>query len=543
MIVLPVISRELRASSRHAFTYHLRTLGVGLVLFASVFFGLDYGFAPTKGGLLFESLHFTLFCSIWILVPLLTADCISRERREGTLGLLFLTALKSRDIVVAKSFAHGLRALTLWLAVIPVVTIPFLMGGLNILQALMSACVNFSAICFALSAGLLASTIAKSWLQSVFEALLLSVTFILILVLFSGWTYDVLLGASGLFPGVFGAGRMYRRGWGRVDDGSIFVEGLYLLGNAGGDWLSYASPGAISQLTEFGLFLILVSLVVLFLAILLTGFHTRRIWQEEPPSAREIWIQKTFCTPVFWLSFFRKWMRRKLEHNPVGWLEQRTWSGRLITWGWLAVVISLYSAVLTDRSFFRGGNPLQSIMGWLLAGSMALSAAGSFRRERESGVLELLLVSPLAQSEIVNGRLRGLWGQFLPAFGILLGLWSYVLSFDLPGGQDAPVIWFFGVTFVTIPIIGLYFSLRCRTFIGAFFWTFIIGGLIPSVAPMVVLFLAYILMNFGRLWFLPHRIGPSLWASAIQILFAVLCWNWLHDRLRRRAFRLERDVA
>src|SRR5207248_3381535 len=131
MNVLPVISRELRSSARHSFTYNLRVLGVAALVLASFFFGINHGFGPTMGGRLFGSLHFTLFLAIWILVPLLTADCISREQREGTLGLLFMTRLKATDIVIAKGFAHGLRALTLWLAVLPVVTIPFLLGGLS----------------------------------------------------------------------------------------------------------------------------------------------------------------------------------------------------------------------------------------------------------------------------------------------------------------------------------------------------------------------------------------------------------------------------
>ena len=41
--------------------------------------------------------------------------------------------------------------------------------------------------------------------------------------------------------------------------------------------------------------------------------------------------------------------------------------------------------------------------------------SGSFRRERETGVLELLLVAPLSTHQIVWGRLRAIWGQFAPA--------------------------------------------------------------------------------------------------------------------------------
>ncbi len=93
-----------------------------------VLFGLQLGFEPTFGRQLFAVLHCTLLGAIWVLVPMLTADCISRERREGTLGLLFLTPLKGTDIVVAKGLAHGLRAVTLGLAVLPGVDHPVLAG-------------------------------------------------------------------------------------------------------------------------------------------------------------------------------------------------------------------------------------------------------------------------------------------------------------------------------------------------------------------------------------------------------------------------------
>ena len=160
------------------------------------------------------------------------------------------------------------------------------------------------------------------------------------------------------------------------------------------------------------------SLVVLLLSLgllWLAARNVRRRWREEPPSARVQQMEKVFCEPVIGVVFLRGWMRRKLARNPLGWLEQRRWSGRLVTWSWFAIIISVQSAVLTDSNFFRSYGGAQAVMAWLLAGSMAASAAGSFRRERETGVLELLLVSPLTTGQIIGGRLRGLWGQFLPS--------------------------------------------------------------------------------------------------------------------------------
>src|SRR6185369_5833518 len=105
---------------------------------------LDPGFSPSQGGVLFGRLHLTMLCSIWILVPLMTADCISRERREGTLGLLFLTPLTAQGVVLAKALAHGARALTLCLAVLPVLMIPLLIGGVSCQEAVLSVATNFS---------------------------------------------------------------------------------------------------------------------------------------------------------------------------------------------------------------------------------------------------------------------------------------------------------------------------------------------------------------------------------------------------------------
>src|SRR5215472_6711939 len=162
MIVLPVIMRELRAAARHGFTFYLRTLGAAALLLACFFFGLNNEFTPTLGGRLFGYLHCTLFVAIWILVPLLTADCISVERREGTLGLLFLTGLKGSDVVVAKSIAQALRAITIWLAVVPVLALPFLLGGVSWSETLLSVMVNSSAICWGIAAGLVASAWSKA---------------------------------------------------------------------------------------------------------------------------------------------------------------------------------------------------------------------------------------------------------------------------------------------------------------------------------------------------------------------------------------------
>src|SRR3989442_3906756 len=126
------------------------------------------------GGLLFGGFRGPFFLSIWIWVPLLTGDTISREKREGTLGLLFLTPLTPIGIVFGKSLIHAVRAITLFLAMIPALALPFLLGGLTWKDCVVSVLLNSSALVLALAAGLLASTLATDSRRALALALALS---------------------------------------------------------------------------------------------------------------------------------------------------------------------------------------------------------------------------------------------------------------------------------------------------------------------------------------------------------------------------------
>ena len=164
MNALPVIGRELRVEARHAFNYWLRVLGVTVALGIFVVMMLDQqGSASQLGAKLFGNLNTALFIAIWVLVPLLTADCISRERRVGTLGLLLLTRLTSRGVVVGKCLIHGLRAATMLLAALPVLALPFLLGGVTWREDVTALLFDSGSVCLALAAGLIASSCCKQW--------------------------------------------------------------------------------------------------------------------------------------------------------------------------------------------------------------------------------------------------------------------------------------------------------------------------------------------------------------------------------------------
>jgi ABC-type transport system involved in multi-copper enzyme maturation permease subunit len=256
-------------------------------------------------------------------------------------------------------------------------------------------------------------------------------------------------------------------------------------------------------------------------------------------------------------------MRRKLEHNPIGWLEQRSWSGRLVTWGWLGVVTCLYCAALTGSTSFQGIGQVHGLVGWLLGGSMALTAAGSFRRERETGVLELLLVSPLRVQEIISGRLRGLWSQFLPAIGLLVAVQLYLGSIFNYGAfiqqSQSGAVFLQACSFLSVPVIGLYFSLRCRNFMSALLATVTVALVIPVAASAILGWLFWSLSfgppsnltlygyagpaglsfsGYGGPGFYLYRLATlsTGYAAVSQLLLAALCWNRLLWRLKLRQF-------
>src|SRR5262249_25569416 len=140
---------------------------------------------------LFGQLNATLFVAIWVFGPLLTADSISGEKRDGTLGLLFLTPLKPIEIVLAKLATHGLRATTLLLAAMPVLMIAVLNGGVSWADGLRVVMLDVGAVLLALTAGLLASSICREWVRAMILAMCLSCASGIVFVLLQGSTRAV----------------------------------------------------------------------------------------------------------------------------------------------------------------------------------------------------------------------------------------------------------------------------------------------------------------------------------------------------------------
>lgn len=542
----PVILRELRAGSRRWTTYWLRLLAAGAVLAAIAYWLTQPRFAfisPARAGhQIFLLLHWVVLAAIWIIVPMLTADTLSREKREGTLGLLFLTNLSARAIVFAKGAAAGLLALTLWLSVVPIMTVPVLMGGVPSQEIVFSCNVALGSICCALAAGLMASAISRRGAGAVGLALTLS--------FFGHLGFGLLLGIiSDTFwmNGAIGGPRGF----------FLLAAGIYMSWNFHVPAFGTTGAPGVSNGFLIGLLLTpLLSFLIALFAAWLAALVLRRNWQDKPKSKRQTETEKFFLSPVFLTGIFRAWMRRSLEQNPIGWLEKRRVTGRIMSWVWLAIMGSFATTLTYGGSAMRPGefNPLM----WMLLISIAYVAAGSFRRERETGALELILVTPLSERQIIGGRLRGLWSQFLPTFVLWAAVVIY-LSTATPGWRPVELIQF-TVAYFIVPVVGLYFSLRNRFVLLAWLLTLAVCFAVPHLLVWVFRWLAQ--EGFG-FWtqepaFQPPsarnglgRIFPSVYWAVFQLLqntpllamsaqlaLGLLLLRRLRVNLARRSFSL-----
>src|ERR1044072_1141669 len=133
MAFLAVIERELRVIAGRRSTYWTR-FAFALAGVAAAAGQLYVSNQVGRSGPWVGPLQTcTFFLTIFFVVRgvKLTADCLSREKREGTLPLLFLTHLHAHGIVLAKlasALAHSLDRL---LALAPILVLLFLLAGLG----------------------------------------------------------------------------------------------------------------------------------------------------------------------------------------------------------------------------------------------------------------------------------------------------------------------------------------------------------------------------------------------------------------------------
>ena len=574
MNMWPVIERELRTEARRPAMYWMRFYGALVAMVVCVLVLASTAQSPAVlGPRLFSGLNAAFFVAIWLLAPLLTADCISRERREGTLGLLLLTPLKPLGIVSGKSLVHALRSASLLLAMTPMLVLSLLFGGVGWKDGVMAVLLDGSALLLALTAGLLASGWVRDWSRAVLGAELLGLAFGLVFICVNHAGFGIMDSAVYMAPrmrqsptgaALWAAFRQQGGLWHIVSNITSLPFNQYQLMdvlslntsfNSGfrGPWqmqgwsrIWSGWPLTMQQywFSWLGVLGALSGLAAM-LTVIATAFRVGRIWQYTAPSPQKLWLWRTFCTPRFWRSVFRSKMRRALDRNPVGWLHQYSWNARLIKWGWCLAIVMLELWLASSNDAIQSLVSFQYVVAIVMLVTLAFCAASSFRSERETGAMELLLVSPLRERQIIVGRIRGLWGQFFPATGLLLLVWLFLMvfwgdfkgyTFGFAGLNSGTPEWdairlpaLVAGSLVVLPVVGLFFSLGKSNLILSWGLTCVVGLILPSILAGTVY---------------PRTQGsPGLWLACFlgcQLLATVIAGGWLYRNLRQRIFALSR---
>ena len=110
MTFLPIVALDLSVAARRRTNYAKRVGAAVLSIFAALIFLLWLFGSPIaeQGKRMFVTLSTLAFVYALLAGVRVTSDCLSVEKREGTLGLLFLTDLKGYDVVLGKLVSSSL---------------------------------------------------------------------------------------------------------------------------------------------------------------------------------------------------------------------------------------------------------------------------------------------------------------------------------------------------------------------------------------------------------------------------------------------------
>ena len=163
MRFLTVTERELRAAARRKGLYRVRwwtaVCGFGLMVWLAWL--LDSWRSWRGGQELFQVFSVLAYIYTLLVGATGTADCLSRERREGTLGLLFLTNLSSGEIVVGKLLSSILGTVYPLIGLIPILSLPLLGGGVSGGHLWRTALAMLNGIVCAVTMGMMASVVSR----------------------------------------------------------------------------------------------------------------------------------------------------------------------------------------------------------------------------------------------------------------------------------------------------------------------------------------------------------------------------------------------
>ena len=478
MTFLPMVERELRVAARRKSTYRLRTWSVVVALVVGSFSFFPILLIPGPGAIgkpLYTNLTGIVFGLCLLAGALLTADCLSEEKREGTLGLLFLTDLKGYDVVLGKFMAMSLNAIYGLLAILPITGLSLLLGGIGGGEFWRMTLALLNTLFFSLTTGTLVSALGLD------SQRVMGATLVLVIL--------CAVGLPALVKTALAMGAPPR--W----DCLAWLSPYYAFGEA-------MEPAYSWHPAKYWWALLTSQLYGGILLALASRALPNR-WQERSGEGDRTgvltqWSQRRNRG----LAERARAREELLPVNPVFWLmscgpDLRTIAW-VIVWAWAGIVLlSTLSSPRETTAFVLGWYGVRPF-GFLLKLLLALQACRFFVEARRNGALEMLLCTSLTSREILDGQILALKRSFLPPviwMLILLFIPAVVQVFGTRAWNSSDT----GTAFIGLVVSGFY-CLRMYADSYAVIWfgmwlalTLRKPGLAPSLTVLFVLVLPSVL--------------------------------------------------
>ncbi len=468
-----------------------------------------------------------------------TADCISSEKREGTLGLLFLTPLKSRDIVVGKLASHSVLIFFGVLALGPVLFIPLLNGGVTAAQTLRLFAGITVSLFLSLSVGIWMSAIGREAKSTVIGTLVVLVLINGLPLLYIFLAVEVLdirdispFGPPQLAPWalvMFAIDEMTSQFGVSLFWGAAISQVVLALGALGGAWV------VLARIARSG------------------DFECRA--KDDKAARRGGWRR------------FLRWIsrpgRRKVgalgDARPYQWLSECGWSEsawqrwfrRLLWVGFFASFGPSLFAQRQDADEFLGAAFCFAVALHVFTKlQMAFETTRQVSDDHRQGCLELVLSTPLDPRMIVHGAgkaARLAHGfQFKCLAAMNLALWIAIMlwgsRYGIRRGDELGLfsILLVGGAFAAISDcramlrLGVLLALRRRTHLKAALGVM----LLVVAAPWIVVGVALLIGAFGRI--------EEEGVMAVFVIWFVACQIWnarIDSVVRRRLNSRFRELA
>jgi hypothetical protein len=385
MTFLPVAVRELRVATRKRNTFWVRTLAgcVGLLIAGAILMVSLASGAPTvqMGGVLFSVLTWMALLGVLAAGLFFSSDCLSEEKREGTIGFLFLTDLRGYDVVSGKLLATSLRTFYALLALFPILGVTLLMGGVTGVQFFKVSLALLNALICSLAAGVFVSAISRDAQRAVGGTLLL-----LLLYVGAGPSLDALMEMknnrmSNWFSSTSPAYAFVLAGqWGQKSFWPALLTSHLLA------WILFAGACVLVPLTW-------QQKAARSLRLRSERFYS---WKYGPAGSRAHLRRKLLAVdPILWLGCRERW-------QAVG-----MWLLALVILGGLIAML-----ILVPRQYWLGWGYINGLLSFVLYLGAATQACRFFVDARKAGLLELLLAAPLGGRQIMMGQARALLRMF-----------------------------------------------------------------------------------------------------------------------------------